>query len=52
MPKVDGPREGKRKMLCAVEQSIILYDTQAWSEAIKMKKYKNKLRKIQRKIAM
>lgn len=52
MPKVDGPREGKTKMLYAVGQSIIFFVTSAWSETIKMEKYTIILGEIQRKMAI
>lgn len=49
MPNVGGPREGSRRILCSIVQSILLYGASAWERAMAKQVYRNILFKIQRR---
>lgn len=52
MPNIGGPREGNRRILLSVVQSIVLYGAKIWGRALKRKIYKDSLTKVQRKAAI
>lgn len=49
MPNVGGPSSKKREVLYGVVQSQLLYAIPAWSDALKIKKHKETLERIQRR---
>lgn len=50
MPNIGGPNSAKRRVLCGVAQSVLLYGAPIWSEmAERIKLYQNLLIKTQRK---
>lgn len=52
MPNIGGPKEGKRRVLCSVVHSILLYAAPIWYETLSIKKNLMMLQKTQRKIAL
>ena len=52
MPNIGGPGENRRKLLATVMESVILYASPVWSEALKVKKFNYMVNKAQRKIAL
>lgn len=52
MPNVRGPQNSKRKMLAAVVYSKLFYGVPVWWETTKIKKYRLRLEKVQRKIML
>ncbi|XP_015189936.1 PREDICTED: uncharacterized protein LOC107073752, partial [Polistes dominula] len=49
MPNIGGPSTKKILVLCGVIHSIILYGALIWSGALKYKKYRDMLGRVQRK---
>lgn len=49
MPNINGPSYGKRRLLCGVIHSIVLYASPVWREVVKTKVHHDKLISIQRK---
>ncbi|XP_057657370.1 uncharacterized protein LOC130894505 [Diorhabda carinulata] len=49
MPNVGGPGYCKRRVLCLVIHSVLLYAAPAWREAMKIQSYKERLMAAQRK---
>ncbi|XP_056642818.1 uncharacterized protein LOC130449163 [Diorhabda sublineata] len=49
MPNVGGPGYCKRRVLCQVMHSVLLYAAPAWREAMKIHSYKERLMAAQRK---
>ncbi|KAJ8955515.1 hypothetical protein NQ314_006881 [Rhamnusium bicolor] len=52
MPNIGGPRGSKRKLLSSVAHSVMLYSAEIWREALNKERHHNKLKKVQRKIAL
>lgn len=52
MPNVGGPRHSKRKVLCSVAHSIVLYAAPVWETAMKTARTRRKLETINRKVAI
>lgn len=49
MPNIHGPRSEKRKILCYVIQSVILYGSAVWANVLQMQKYRDMVNACQRK---
>ena len=47
MANVNGPRPSKRRLLKSVTQSILLYGSEIWADALKKKKFRNKIGEVQ-----
>ncbi|XP_060522404.1 uncharacterized protein LOC132699608 [Cylas formicarius] len=52
LPKVNGPRESTRRILCSVVTSILLYGASIWEQAVEKKVYKRILSSVQRRVAI
>ena len=52
MPRIGGPPHAKRKIICSVVQSVVLYAAPAWEGALKFKKYRSMIRAVERKCAI
>lgn len=52
MPNLGGPGQAKRKLLCSVTHSILLYGAQVWQHALKVKKYRKMAEQTQRKCGL
>lgn len=52
MPNIGGPSNGKRKVLCEVVHSIVLYAAPVWHVALQKKCYLNMLERVQRKMLL
>jgi hypothetical protein len=52
MPRTSGPKEGKRRLLCAVAQSTVLYASKVWVGALKVERYRQMMDKVQRRMAL
>lgn len=52
MPNISGPRSSKRRLLCSVAHSAMLYAAPLWGRAIQTVRYRDKLARIQRKMAI
>lgn len=50
MPRHGGPRTSKRRVLASVAASIAMYGAPVWAKALKMKKYREILNKVQRRL--
>lgn len=47
-----GPRHKKRRVMCSAALSIMLYGHQQWSPALKWKVYKNRIERLNRRLAL
>ncbi|KAK9753830.1 hypothetical protein QE152_g1723 [Popillia japonica] len=52
MPRLGGPSEGSRRLLCATVESVVLYAASIWREATRREVHRKKLLSVQRKIAI
>lgn len=52
MPNVEGPRPSKRKLLCSVVHSVLLYASPIWGRAMEVKSYRYIIERVQRKMAI
>ena len=52
MPRVGGPSSGRRMLLAAVVQSVLLYGAPTWEVTLKHKKYVNLIRTVERKMSV
>jgi hypothetical protein len=52
MPRTSDPKEGKRRLLCAVAQSTVLYASKVWVGALKIERYRQMMDKVQRRMAL
>lgn len=52
MPRVGGPKEKKRRILAYITSSIPTYACPVWGDAVHIKKYRNMLRAVQRRVAI
>ncbi|XP_060536260.1 uncharacterized protein LOC132708142 [Cylas formicarius] len=52
LPKVNGPRESTRRILCSVVTSILLYGASIWEQSVEKKVYKRILSSVQRRVAI
>lgn len=52
MPKIGGPRENNRRILCSVAHSIMLYGAPIWGSAMDRKCYRNTFLRVQRQAAI
>ncbi|KAK9731020.1 hypothetical protein QE152_g14070 [Popillia japonica] len=52
MPRLGGPSEGSRSLLCATAESVVLYAASIWREAIRREVHRKKLLSVQRKTAI
>ncbi|KAI5738157.1 hypothetical protein M8J77_003650 [Diaphorina citri] len=52
MPNIDGPDNGKRRMLASVVYSILLYGAPVWGNVTKWHKYVTLLERVQRKVML
>ncbi|KAG5881953.1 hypothetical protein JTB14_020517 [Gonioctena quinquepunctata] len=52
LPNIGGPREGNRKIICSVFQSIMLYGAIICKRAMEKQIYRNILLGVQRKAAI
>lgn len=52
MPNIGGPGEGKRRLLCSVAHSIMLYRAPIWEAALLTKKYRKMVKQVQRKCGL
>ena len=47
MANINGPRPGKRRLLMSVTESILLYGSEIWADALKKKTYRERLIGVQ-----
>ena len=52
MPNVGGPRSSKRKIIAGVVNSIVLYGAPIWEGALRHRKYREMLLRVQRRVAL
>ncbi|KAK9744012.1 hypothetical protein QE152_g8120 [Popillia japonica] len=52
MPRVGGPSECSRRLLCATVESILLYGASIWSVALQRETHRQQLMSVQRKLAI
>lgn len=52
MPNVGGPQNCKRKLLATVVYSTLFYGIPAWVESAQIRKYNQKLEKVQRQVML
>lgn len=52
MPNIGGPGEWRRRALCSVAHSVMLYGAPIWAGVMRVTSYRRKLQSVQRKIAM
>lgn len=49
MANVNGPRPCKRRLLMSVSESIMLYGSEIWADALKVKKYRHRMVTVQKR---
>ncbi|KAJ8965282.1 hypothetical protein NQ314_004245 [Rhamnusium bicolor] len=52
MPNSGGPRASRRKILGSVAHSVVLYGAEVWGDALNKQTHHNKLKKLQRRVAL
>lgn len=52
MANVSGPRSSKRRLLMGAVQSVLLYGSEIWADALEKQSYRNKLARVQRRGAL
>ncbi|XP_051159271.1 uncharacterized protein LOC127280361 [Leptopilina boulardi] len=48
MANIGGSKQGKRRLLMTTTMSTMLYETEIWADALKVKKYRNRIAGVQR----
>lgn len=52
LPNIGGPTAMKRRVLAMATQSIVMYGSPVWNEAMRIQTYRDKVRKVQRIMAL
>lgn len=52
MPNIGGPKEKKRRLLCSVANSKLLYAAPIWADALNNKRLRQKMASVQRRCAL
>jgi endonuclease/exonuclease/phosphatase family metal-dependent hydrolase len=52
MSNVGGPRQGRRQMLAAVVGSVMLYAAPIWAKAMRINRARDRLQRVQRRMAL
>ncbi|KAJ8955517.1 hypothetical protein NQ314_006883 [Rhamnusium bicolor] len=52
MPNIGEPRASIRKILGSVAHSVVLYGVEVWGDALNKQRHHNKLKKLQRRVAL
>ena len=52
MANVRGPRPAKRRLLMAVTHSVLLYGSEVWAQALRIKSYRRRISAVQRRGAL
>lgn len=52
MPRTHGPRTSKRRLLASVANSVVLYASPVWAGAMEVARYRDRLLRTQRKLAI